>query len=264
MSNSDNLFQEYDGNSEVKWRKILRKQDKELKEKEGTFRDLEFRLVEEIKAFTRGNAQRSRLLIDLGALSAEEAKTLAELEKVKVEMLEEMERLKNNPSPRKNILEEFKNRKQKMDDKKKMDREKTEAGRSETAGSRHGGRFTGRTTPRGGTMHLAKGAKAQRELHESELDPFLRRGVYGNRIAVDRRGGPDPVAALFNQSNDPSKIGGTGFYVGNLMSNDDDYAEFLGGTTPRGLTLNTSNYMPDDVGKGSTKKNTSVRTLPKI
>ena len=139
----------------MKWRKTLRKLDKELKEKEATLRDLEHRLVEEIKAFTKQNSERSRLLVDVGGLSPEELKMLADLEKQKAETLEEIEREKANPSPRKNILEDFKNRKQKIDDKKREAKEHVE--RAETATSRPGGRYTGRTTPRGGTMNLAKG-----------------------------------------------------------------------------------------------------------
>ncbi len=101
------------------------------------------------------------LNLEMEAVAKEELKILQELETHKDDALAEIEREKANPSPRKNILEEFKNRKQKIEEKKKMVQEQE---RTETAGSRPGGRFTGRTTPRGGTIHLAKGVKAQRHL----------------------------------------------------------------------------------------------------
>ena len=175
-------MQEYDTFSEMKWRKMLRKLDKELKQQEIMLQDLSQRYEEEIKAFKKSNQERLKLLANLDGIDETELSELLEIEAHKENILTEMENERANPSPRKNILEEFKNRKQKMEERKKAKEQSAE--RAETAGSRPGGRYTGRITPRGGTMNLAKGVKAQRDLRETETDPFLRRGEFKSRIQI--------------------------------------------------------------------------------
>ena len=260
-------MQEYDNYTEMKWRKTLRKLDKELKQQEVMIQDLSQRYEEEIKAFKKSNQERRKLLVSLDGIDEAEWTELVAIEKHKEEILSEMENQRSNPPPRKNILEEFKNRKQKFEEKKKSNDHSGE--RAETAGSRPGGRYTGKATPRGGTIHLAKGAKAQRDLRETEEDPFLRRGVYGSRIAVDRRG-PDPVAALFNQSKAQTKVGFMP-HAGNFGSTSlaDDYSEFM--ATPRrtnlsraGLVAGADDQKLPDLAKGPGRKSALAKNLPKI
>ena len=86
-------------------------------------------------------------------------------------------------------------------------------------------------------------------------------GVYGNRISVDRRG-PDPVAALFNQSKDPTKVGfmlPAGGNFGNT-SMADDYSEFM--ATPRRTNISRAGLVPGTESPG--KRSAVGRNLPKI